>query len=258
MRSLSNVIKAYTVRYEDAKITIDNHLKKDADILFRRSLMVEKPTIVEGFVEGIQAVVVEPEEATNEKAEKLLASANDEANLLLEQAKKEAEQIKADAFAQGKKLGYEEGMQQAQLEIKDKQMELETQRQNIHRDYEKMQKSLEPSMAILMVNLIERITGVVVEGQKDVILYLIERGFEGLDKVDDITIKVSAEDFDMVAAKQDYLLNSIGRNVDLKVLLDNTLKSNQAKIETENKIIDCSLDVQLENLIKDIKLLGRV
>lgn len=258
MRLLSNVIKSYTVRYEDAKKTIDNHLKKDADILFRRSLMVEKPTVVEGFVEGIQAVVVEAEEPCSEKAEKLLASAHEEANLILEQAKHEAEQIKANALAQGKKLGYEEGIRMAQLDLDNKRMELEAQRQNLQSEYARMQKELEPSMAFLMVNLIEKITGVVVEEQKDVILHLIERGFEGLDKVDDITIKVSAEDFDMVAAKQDYLLNSIGRNIQLKVLVDNSLCGNQAKIETENKIIDCSLDVQLENLIKDIKLLGRV
>ena len=42
----------------------------------------------------------------------------------------------------------------------------------------------------------------------------------------------------------------------MEIGLDKTLEKNQCVIEMDNGIIDCSLDVQLEALKQDLKLLS--
>ena len=44
----------------------------------------------------------------------------------------------------------------------------------------------------------------------------------------------------------------------INVSIDPQLIKNQCIIETEGKLFDCSLDVQMDNLIKDLKMLSAI
>ena len=61
---MSNMIKAYSVRYDEAAKTIDTHLRIDKEIEeHKNSIFAVFPPqtdgFTDGFVEGIKAVVVE-------------------------------------------------------------------------------------------------------------------------------------------------------------------------------------------------------
>ncbi len=259
---MSNVIKAYSVRYEEEeKKTIDSHIKRDADIQALRNhrmVMVEDNS---GFVEGLRAVVVDPapsEEELIKKSDKILENARKEAKSIIDKAKLEAEQIKAEALASAKKKGYEEGQLQSRKEVQKRLEELEQQRRSQQKEYEALVAELEPQMAGIMAELIEKITGILVEDQQGVILYLVERAFLNMDKADAYTIRVNREDYEFLVSKKDYLIGLSGREMNLYITEDGSLVKNQCRIETELKVIDCSLDVQLTNLITNIKLLGGI
>ena len=49
---------------------------------------------------------------------------------------------------------------------------------------------------------------------------------------------------------------AVPQNGSLEIVKDATLERNQCLIETDGGIFDCSLDVQLENLIMDVKALS--
>lgn len=259
---MSNVIKAYSIRYdEDAKKTIDTHLKREADIIEKRNLRLCPPAMEdsEGFVEGLQAMVVDPlpnEDEQKEKAARIIEEARRDAKAIMEKAKLDAEQLKAETHAAAKKLGYEEGKQQSLKELQRKTEELELLKRKLTEDYQARLSELEPKMAELLAELITKITGILLEDKKDVILYLVEKAFMGLDKATSYTIRVSKEDYELVADKKDYLIDLTGREISLTIQEDPALKKNQCMIETELKVIDCSLDVQLTNLISDLKLLS--
>ncbi len=258
---MSNVIKAYSIRYEEEAIKpIDSHLKRESDINEKRSHRIAPPAkeVFDGFVEGIQAVVVDPiptgEELT-EKAGRLLEDARREAKAILDQARHEAEQLKAETLAAARKQGYEEGQQRSLKELQRKTAELEQLKLQQQEEYQALLSELEPKTAELIAELITRITGILLEEHKDVILYLVERAFLELDKASSYTIRVSKEDYELLAGKKDYLAGLMEREISLSIQEDSNLKKNQCLIETELKVIDCSLDVQLTNLISDLKLL---
>jgi flagellar assembly protein FliH len=79
-----------------------------------------------------------------------------------------------------------------------------------------------------------------------------------MDKCNEYTLKVSKEDFEYISMHKNLLLGAIGRDVPLYIVEDINLMKNQCLIETELKVINCSLDVQLNNLIMDLRLIAGI
>jgi len=190
-----------------------------------------------------------------QEREDILASARQEAEEIIEQAKKQAGTIQEQARAEGEKIGREDGKIQAALELDQKRRELEEEYQGRFRELEEQREELEPAFANLVVSLIKKITGIVCENKKDVILYLIGNAVRNLEKTKQIIIRVSKKDMGRVSSRKSTF-KSIAKEVEeLDIVEDASLEENQCIIETDNKIIDCSLDAQLENLEEHIKML---
>lgn len=267
---MSNVIKAYCVRYDDeAKKTIDSHLRMKEIDLRRSVLMKEHEKQIaqfveksqDGFVEGLKAAVVEeiPSAAeTEKKTTEIIENANKEARTIIDQAKQDAEQIKNDAYDQAKKKGYDDGMLQIKQETSRLQAEYGDKTKKLQKEYDDMVHSLEPQIAQIIAALVEKLTGVMAGEKEEVILYLINNSIKNVDKSDEYTIRVSKEDYEYVSKRKDILLSTIGNQVPLNIVEDSSLTKNQCLIETDSHVINCSLDVQLNNLITDLKLMSGV
>lgn len=261
---MSNVIKAYSIRYEDeTKKTIDTHLRIDRELEERRKKVLQETFVqAEGeFALGLKAVVIDPppqEQEASERAFEILEGAKKEAESILEKARKEAEKVKNEAYASAQKKGYGDGLLQSQMEINKLKAEYEEKARYLQKQYEEMAAAYEPQMAEIIAALVEKITGIVVEDREEVILYLIDRALNHMDKSEEYTIRVSKEDYEAVSLRKNMLLSAIGREVPLYVTADAALKKNQCLIETELKVINCSLDIQMNNLITDLKLIAGI
>jgi flagellar assembly protein FliH len=257
------VIKAYSIRYEEeTKKTIDTHLRIDKELEERRKALMAAamPDPEEGFVEGIPALVVDqlPSETDKEKAALILEDAKAEAENIINQAKKDAEVIKNEAYLAAQKKGYEEGVLQANKETQKLKADCEAQARSLKEEYDRMAYSMEPQIADIIAALVEKITGIVIEDREEVILYLVDKTLKNLEKCDEYTVRVSKEDFEFVSMRKNLLLAAIGREVPLYIVEDMNLKKNQCLVETEFKVINCSLDVQMNNLIQDLKLIAGI
>jgi flagellar assembly protein FliH len=215
----------------------------------------------EDFTQGIRAVIVEklpsPEEE-KEKSDKIIEEAKAEAKRILEQARQEAEKIKNDTYSKAQKKGYEDGLQQGNRQNQQKAAELEAKAKKLQKEYESYEEQLEPKMVEIISGLLEKLTGILTEDRQEVIAYLVSSSLKDLDNCSGFTLRVSKEDYDYLTEKRDLLLSRIGRNVTLEIREDAVLKKNQCLIETDIKVIDCSLDVQLKNLITDLKMLSQI
>ncbi len=259
---MSNVIKAYTVRYDEvAYKTLDFQIKLNTSAKVRPITAVTEGEQQGEFVEGLDALFVESlscEEDSSEKVSEIIEKANLEAQIIIERARQDAEQIKKDAFSSAKREGYEEGRLQAKNENLRLQAEYEQRTIELQNQYESMMSNVEPEIANIIGSLVTKITGVMVEGREDVILYLIRQSIKDMDRSVEYTIRVSEEDYEYVSMRKDIISEAIGREVDIYIDKDHKLLKNQCLIETELQLINCSLDVQLDNLITDLKLIGNI
>ena len=72
----------------------------------------------------------------------------------------------------------------------------------------------------------------------------------------DYVIKVSPEDYKFLVNNQGKIYCSVSKEVTMDIVEDATMKKNQCIIESDTGVYDCSLDIELNNLIEDIKLLS--
>lgn len=271
----SNLIKRNYIYFDHKeKRVIDSNDRADAYIPAPAVKKADEDRTNGEFISGLNAINIDVEnilkeqneiassmavtEAASGEAEEILRQARSQADELLEEARAQAELLKTQAYEEGKQQGYLEGSEECNQ--KAAQLELEFQEKILanERDYEQHLLNLEPDFVDIMIALIEKITGVMVEDKKDVILYLLDRTMKQETKSNQFMIRVSKEDYEFLESQKERLYSSVGNDAQIQVEEDRTLGKNQCILETDTKIIDCSLDIQLKNLCDDLKLLSRI
>lgn len=209
--------------------------------------------------EEIKQVTDEVLKSAKEEAESIVDRAHDEAEQLRAAAYDEAEEMKQQAKEEGYQNGYEEGMATARQELENKSKALDQRMQEVELELQEKEAALiqntEQKMVDLLCQLIPSITGVVIENQRDVLLYLINNAMQDLDNSKKFVIRVSLDDYELLAERQDEIYGALNPNVELELFQDAKLAPMQCQIETDNGIVDVSLDVQLHNLLTALKLM---
>lgn len=286
-RSLSNVIKAAAITYTQEKRTIDSNgraeqftrlfVEKHAQVKEEENstegtatefelgipgLFADRDTednALSGDAETAAARKAADEEAARqlkEQAEAVLEEAREEVNRMLAEAEEQAKSIREKAYADAEAEGYREGERKAKAKYEAMQQKLEREVQTAKDAYEKQVQELEPAFADIVIRLLKKLTGVLVEDKRGIIVYLLEQALTEIEPGMDYLIHVSAEDFELVNNKKNELLWKLKEGAALEVTQDQTLHKGQCIIETDSRIFDCSLDTQLKNLVGDLKLLA--
>ena len=60
---------------------------------------------------------------------------------------------------------------------------------------------------------------------------------------------------EFICTNKEEILERVGAGIEIEIVADSSMDGNSCVIETDSGVFDCSLGVQLENLIKDIKSL---
>lgn len=204
------------------------------------------------------------EEEQELSPDELLAVAHRQAEEILQQAKSEAEEIveqgkvagefeKNRMIEEGRKRGYKEGLIKANEELAGQKKDLENREEELETQYQQMIAELEPGFTELVIELVKKLTGVFAE--RDIVVYLMEQALGKIGRCNSIKVRVSQQDIDSVNDSIDTFLGIVGNQCQFDVMADAGLQKNQCVIETENQIVDCGLEVQLDSLIEDLRLL---
>lgn len=198
-------------------------------------------------------------ETFKQEAEQIINKAHEEAEGLRAAAYEEAQQIKKSAYEEGYQQGYQEADVVIQKELSQKREELQQQQMDIEKEClaykDEIVKQTEEKMVAILCNMISNLTGVFVEEQKNVLLYLINHAMEDMDNSKTFVIKVSSEDFMQLQERKEEIYGALNPNISIEFFEDVKLAPYQCIIETENGIVDLSLDVQMDNLITALKLM---
>lgn len=197
--------------------------------------------------------------SAKQEAEEIISNAHNEIEQLRASAYDEAEVIRSNAHEEGYHAGYEEAMSAANKEIDLQKEELEQQRKSMQEQFETFHHELiqetEHKMVEILCKMIPSVTGVVIEEQTDVLLYIINRAMEEQDAGRHFVIKLSSADYPVVVQKREDIYGASNPNIDIELVEDAKLSQYQCLIETDYGMIDLSLDVQLSNLITALKLM---
>lgn len=277
MRSLSNLIKSryVYVNDENRKIIDSNGKSEELRTIYLNSRPEQLPGDTKAskedssdsedivFREGLQVSVIDnvlPEEEEKQlrmQGEQIIADAREEADRIRKQAEEEAGIAAQEILEEARKKGYEDGLQKGMAEADRAKAELEELKQKHNEEYLEQIAGLEPAFGEIVAQLVEKLTGVAVEDKKNVILYLIHNSIMDSNNSKSYAIRVSKEDYDYVLSRKEELYRLVTQDTVIDIISDKNLERNQCLIETDAGMLDCSLDVELANLIQDIKLLSK-
>lgn len=287
--SSSNLLKGSYIKDNGQRIIDFNDIiSNKLEVLKKQA---EEGNVNSGFVSGLSATVVESliseadEEnisnnavdaiatdisGMNEKnenaelADSIIAQAQEKADEIIANAQKQADSLMKTAERQGydkgyydgHSKGYAEGCNKAAGEYSQRLEEVENERIRLNEEFKAEYASIEPKIVGTILDVIENITGIVYDGNRDIIIHLINRVLEEADASGEYIVKVSHDDYSFVLGKQARLYAASSKDMNIDIIEDRNLSSGQCIIETDGGIFDCSLDVQMEQLVNDIRLLS--
>lgn len=269
MRSLSSLLKQYnTLESERVVRMIDyNEMVERKLAELARIQNGGEESGEEGFqsLDSIAAETIreDPEEIlqkAKDEAEQLLREARERSEIILNEANQQSGEILEQARADGHSEGYEAGSRQAREELEteyqQKQEELEQYRKQLTEDYDREMRELEPKLLDVIVTVVERVFHIQFDDKRDILLYLVCNTMANVEGSHNFRVRVGEEQKAFLENHRDDILDRVGHDMTLEILSDVSLEGNQCVIETETGVFDCSLGVQLENLIKDLRSLN--
>ncbi|MBP5183926.1 MAG: hypothetical protein J6113_02330, partial [Lachnospiraceae bacterium] len=194
-------------------------------------------------------------EEVREECEMMRRETREECDHIIDEMRASLEAERSSLYSEAEEQGYKDGAIRAKKEYDELKQELEQKLAEADAEFEKKVDELEPAFVELMIKLIQKITGILVDDRRDLILHIIRQSILGMENSNNYIIHVSKDDFDFVNSKKQELLYELKGNV-VEVVEDPVLTRAQCTIETDTRIFDCSLDVQLKNLVSNIKLLS--
>ncbi|MDD3367759.1 MAG: FliH/SctL family protein [Lachnospiraceae bacterium] len=289
MRSLySTLLKYGTVQWDgsDKRVINSNDLveKKlksiEAELLKKSDAEGYETDFADGFSEGIQAEQVSAlldqdqheipespeaealrmqEEARQslEDAEHVLEQARKEAEEIIQQAMAQAEEQKQQIFDEAESAGYREGAGKAAEERSRLEASFADKEKKLEQQYQNKIDELEPAFIQNLTGIYEHIFHVDLSSYREVLIYLIGKTLRKIDGGHDFLIHVSKEDYPFISMRKKELFAGIATAGNTaEIIEDSTLRKNDCLIETTNGIFDCGVDTQLAELGKKLELLS--
>lgn len=268
---MSNLYKnRFVISNNTGKRIIDSN-EKAAERMEDYIRLKREEALADGeFIEGLDAESVEVVEdaqeleephteetvSEEEQAQDILEAAKAEADQILEDAKMQAEHMREQAIEEGQKEGYRSGQEQAMQEIEAEQNRLRGLQEDLRRDYETKCAELEPKLVDTITGVVEKVFQIQFADQKNVLLYLVQNAIQNADGCREFRIHLGENSYAYVSEHKAELQQRVGGDLRIDVIEDAALTEEQCLIETEAGVFDCSVDVEMKNLIKEIKTLS--
>ncbi len=287
---MSNLIKSPFVNLEGKKaVVIDNNNQADKFVPFgNKGVKIQTISEIEARKALLQATSIDEEEEKEEpeevaagefkegikvtnfdkmfhehqkkaetRAEQVLESAREEAERIKKEASIAAEAARNRGYEEGKAQGHKEGVALAEQEIQIREAELAEERRRQQEELTECLASAEAKYVEVVISLVRKLTGIVIEGRDDLILHLIRTTANDLDPSENYRIRVSSEDIYFLESHKEEVLSSLEENVFLEFVEEKGLEKGQCIIETDNQMVDCGFQTQLDTLVRDLKMLVR-
>lgn len=249
----------------------DNTFVEGLDNEYNEELLANEGEMIneEGFVDDNSSEDSFPEEQPMEQQyqeeqyqvvqpseEDVMISLKDKANAFVESAVASARE-QADAI---KEEAYNQAIEEANNEIAIKEQALNDdfngRLSELEEEYRCRFENMEQEIVDALIPVFDKVLHVSVSDYRPIIIQLIRDAILKIDNPKSLVITVCEANYQFVKEHMQDMYDILPDGVAVDVLRDETMDETMCKIETENGIIDCGFDTELDNLLKAIKMIS--
>lgn len=278
----SNLYKAgwVVVGDETRVINSDEQMKSrleraKAEGFLRKETAVED---ADGFTSGLDAAMVdallspdgqetvlkasdlETQETVNEELEAAkaeLALLKEEASHILDDANAQIEAMRRKALEEAREQGFQEGYQEGMNQVGAMKNECQAERRKLEAEYQQKIDELEPEFIDVLTDIYEHIFKVDLSDYRQIVEQLLINTLQKTNSASNYIVHVSKKDYPKVMKAKERILEETGTlSENLEIISDMTLSESQCMIETEAGVYDCSLETELKELSRKLRLLS--
>ncbi|SCG83453.1 Flagellar assembly protein fliH [Proteiniborus sp. DW1] len=235
--SLSSIIKSSQVRIVKKTESISHEQDIGAEVLADK--IAEAKKLANSIVENAKI-----------EAGKIVSKAIKDSEKILEDTHLKVKSICDKARGEGYKAGYDEGY----AEGKETSDELIREANEIKKGYLKEREivlsNIEKDVVNMVITLCEKIINQKIIDDEEAIISVVLKGIDSLNVKENLIIKVSKDDYDIVEMSKQRILAKANLIEDIEVRIDSTLSKGGCIIEGSKGNVDVSVDLQIEEMKK--------
>lgn len=190
-----------------------------------------------------------------EEAEQILAEATERINAMHDKAFEEAENLREAAQQEGYAAGYEEAQKKAQAELDAQKARLADLELRLQAEYDEALAGLEPKLLDTVLTVFDEVFRIQFSGKREMLLQLVMNAMRSIRETKQYKIRVCEDEVAFLREKKHVLQEKVGEDVAIEIVMDPDLVESQCIIDADSGVYECSLDVELDNLIRDLKSL---
>lgn len=180
------------------------------------------------------------------EAESIMERARAVASQIIEEARRKAavcrDEARAQGFEEGRKAGFEAGLQEAEGILEECRRVLQSARESLS----KMLAEEEPKLLALVLEISKKIVGDSIAQDPEAILKLLRQGMEALRDEREFTVIVNPEMVALLNGAKDSLARQYNAR-SIEILGDNSVKSGVV-VKTPHGLVDVTLETQIANI----------
>ena len=196
-------------------------------------------------------------EAMQAEIDLKLQQAQEQADMIINNAHAQAQELMQTAQEQGHQEGYDAGYQEGVAAAQALQADFEQQKEDLEKQYQQIVDELEPEMVDILTQIYEHVFNIELREDKGIILHLLKTTLSRIEPGNDLIVHISSDDYDDIMDQKEELDACVtSPNTTMEIIEDPLLKENECMIESDSGVFDCSLGVELSEITRKLKLLS--
>ena len=187
-------------------------------------------------------------EAAKEEVSNILADAERKADSIINAAVHEARQIKQRAQQEGFQAGYREGAKKAEQLFFSELQEVQSLKKEIIVERERLYHQFERDLVNLALDIAKRVVYDRLEQDDEVLRYIVESTLQRVQGKAKKKLRINAGDQDRIERLKEAFLSKFKPLEDIEIIGDQHIGTGSCIIETDNGIIDGSVQSRVEEI----------
>ncbi len=192
---------------------------------------------------------------TDEEREQILSDARAEAVSIVNKAKEEADALFLHTRDEAVSQGYTDGLAKASDEYAAKQKALDDRAEALEQNYQEKTASLENDVLEAVLSVVQKAFSIEFGDDEELLLKLVDDCINHVDSAKELLVRANEKNYNLLTSKKQEIIDKVGEGVSVEFAKDPLLTDGQCMIETDGGVYDVSIDTELKNLIKRIRLL---
>ena len=191
----------------------------------------------------------------DEEREQILSDARAEAVSIVNKAKEEADALFLHTRDEAVSQGYTDGLAKSADEYAAKQKALDDRAETLEQNYQEKTASLENDVLEAVLSVVQKAFSIEFGDDEELLLKLVDDCINHVDSAKELLVRANEKNYNLLTSKKQEIIDKVGEGVSVEFAKDPLLTDGQCMIETDGGVYDVSIDTELKNLIKRIRLL---